>query len=190
MEILEKYMKGSKVRGLAKEYNTSFYNMEKFIGNTCKKLNIVRETNALVQSQIIEKNMPAGKTAVVSYNDPKMINEKFLALLSTDSDGVLSAAEKTYCVMYAQTGNNKKAVQASGLDVGLKTKEHVQKTVDHAIMLRGFYLRHKPIITKAIDTLQEQNLKDLNISKGYVQINLIQSIEELKEVYKNHFGKD
>jgi hypothetical protein len=182
MEILEEYMDGAKVKELAESHNMSIHNMDKFIGRTCKRLNIVRETNALVNAQLLEEKLPEKVSNVrVSYNNPKLINEEFLALLSDEGATALSEAEQLYCVMYAQTGNNKKAIQASGLDAGIKTKEMIQMTVDHAMMLRGFYLRNRPQIASAVSQIQDKILKDLNISKDYVQTNLIQSIEELKE---------
>jgi len=180
-EIFEKYMNGSKVADLALEYNMKFPTMDKFIGLTCKKMNIVRETNALVNAQNM-KEIYKLDTAKVSFIHPETINEEFTKRLSPDDDPLLSEAENIYCVVYAQTGNNPKAMKASGLDAGVKTGEHIQTTVNHALMLRGIYLRNRPKIANAITLQQQQILKDLEITKDYVQSTLVQNIEELKEV--------
>lgn len=181
--ILDDYMSGLKVKDLAEKYNMYFVTMEKFLTITIKKLNMVRETNALVNAQKIEKALSVRgvKSVKVSYNDPKLINEKFLELLSDPESAELNEVEKTYCVMFAQTGNNKKAILAAGLDVAINTTDRIQSTVDHVIMLRGYYLRNRPLVASAINTLQEYNMKALNVDKDFVQLNLVQNIEELRE---------
>ena len=164
-----------------KEGNMNPETMYKFLGNICRKLNIVRQSNALVNNQRIQEKLPAGTVTKVSYNDPELINEEFLSLLAPEGSYDLSNAEQAYCVMMASTGNNIKAITAAGLDGGLKTTEHIVKTMDYAIMIRGNYLRAIPRISAAIKLLQEESLRDININKDYIQIKLLQNIVELEE---------
>lgn len=181
MVILEAYMGGASPSELATTYNIHPESMEKFLGNICRKLNVVRQTNALVNNQRIQEKLPVGTKTKVSYNDPELINEEFLNLLAPEGSYELTGAEQAYCVMMASTGNNIKAITAAGLDGGLKTTEHIVKTMDYAVMLRGNYLRAIPRISAAIKLLQDEALRDVNINKDYVQIKLLQNIEELGE---------
>jgi len=181
MVILEAYMGGTSSAELAIIHNMNPDTMDKFLGNICRKLNIVRQSNALVNNQRIQEKLPAGVVTKVSYNDPELINEEFLSLLAPEGSYELSNSEQAYCVMMASTGNNIKAITAAGLDGGLKTTEHIVKTMDYAIMLRGNYLRAIPRISAAIRLLQEESLRDININKDYIQIKLLQNIVELEE---------
>jgi hypothetical protein len=181
MLILEKYMDGATSSDLAAEYNILQVTMDKFIGNVCRKLNIIRETNALSNAELVQENLPEGTIVQVSYNNPELINSQFLDLLSADGDLTLSEREKAYAFMYAKTGNNVKALVSSGLDIGLKTTEHIQMTIHHALMLRGYFLRQRPMVASAINLLQDEMLSSTAVNKDYLQISLLQQIEELKE---------
>lgn len=181
MLILEEYMGGTSSEELAATHNIHPETMDKFLGNICRRINIVRKTNALVNNQKVREKLPKGVNPKVSYNDPELINKEFLSLLAPDDSYELSGAEQAYCLMMAKTGNNIKAIVASGLDVGIKTTEHIYKTVEYAMMLRGNYLRRIPRIASAISLLQDESLRNININKDFIQIGLLQNIEELRE---------
>ena len=181
MDILDEYMSGVGVPELADTYNIHKETLHKFLGNICRKINIVRQSNALTNSQQIQEKLPKGVIVAPNYSDPELINEEFLSLLAPIESIELSGSEKAYCLMMASTGNNTKALKVAGLDSGLKSTEHIVKTLDYAMMVRGNYLRAIPRIAAAITLLQDESLRDVNINKDYVQIKLLQNIEELGE---------
>lgn len=181
MNILDDYMAGASAKELAVTYNMNSESMEKFIGRVIQKLNVVRQTNALVNNQRILTKLPAGTKTTVSYNDPELINEEFLSLLGEEGAYELTSSEQAYCLMMARTGNNIKALTSSGLDCGLIASTHIVKTLHYAMMLRGNYLRLIPRISSAINLLQDESLRDVSINKDYIQIKILQNIVELEE---------
>lgn len=135
------------------------------------------------------------KISDISRMTIKHINEEFLAKLSKE-DEALSEAEQIYCWIFIHTGNNREALEKSGLDVGLipnleefatpngpRTKRHRKFEVNlrNGLALRGYYLRSKSNIKDYLHSLRERKLEDINVDKGYIQSQLITLIEQMKE---------
>ncbi len=96
---------------------------------------------------------------------------------------MLNEAEHIYAYTYSHTGNNEKAMDAAGLIEDLKYKREgkLRSTHKHVVKLRGMYLRNRPKMNAAISQIQDSIIRNLELDKSYVQTNLIQNIEELKE---------
>jgi len=174
---------------LATKYNVTKNIIVAAVRNFQQDLNNYVETRQLIESQGIDDQVTSTvfKLPGKKSTDAKLINQKFLDLLSHPSDNTLTTEEQTYCWVYTYTNNNTKAIKESKLDAGLDKRQSNRKdnkmasSYSNAIKLRGYYLRNKENISRYITTLREEKLQDLQIDKGYIQSQLVTEIEQLTE---------
>lgn len=167
---------------LSKKYKTPQPTIERLISDHRDAINNKAEMEQLIETGDLSKDtykVKVGKKVVVN---PEVLNSSFLKLLSEDTDTVLTTAESIYAWTYAHLGDNAKAIAEAGLDVALPLNmKGKSKIHGNAVKVRGYYLRRKPNVLKFIKEIQLNHLQDLSIDKSYVQSEIIQQIEMLKE---------
>lgn len=175
-QLLEEYMSGEYTIGqLRDRYNLNDSEaLIKFINGTITRLNIVKETSAI---------NPATQSHYLNYKPTSLVNEPFLELLSPPAASITDE-EMTYCYLYVFTGDNRSAIEQSGLDAGLNHKRIIKDTptYDYALRVRGLLLRNKPNVKAHIDLLRSEKLKDNKIvDKSFVIGELVEQLNQLKE---------
>jgi hypothetical protein len=182
LSILESYSQGQSVVEIAKELSVDSQDVDSYITAFYSNMVNTRQTNALRTSLVASGKASAAKGNKViiksKFRDPNNINEDFLSKLSDWDSTSPSDAEHHYAYTYGHTGNNKRALKEAGLLAKHTSPSSTLSSMNH---MRGVYLRDKPIVDSIIKSIQKENLDRLNVDKDYVQTNLIQNIEELKE---------
>lgn len=171
-EILKAYAEGVSVADIAKGVSRDTQDISKFIQTTLKGMNTIRETNDL----IVTKNNPNLLKNQQGPAPTKFITPSFLSAIETQGN--------QYAYYFAQTNDNKFALEQSGLDVGLPAK--LKKTTrDYVYRIRGQFLREIPEIHTYLKDDMERRCKEYSIEKPQVQMELMHQIEELKELSVN-----
>ena len=120
--------------------------------------------------------------SVVRFNAKSDHNKEFLTLISPEEEPTLTEQEQTYAILYSNTGNNEYALTESGLAVGLTLKKGLlEGNAVNNFRLRGYFLRSKSNVNRYILELRERKITDLNLNKNYIQMHLVQIIEQLQE---------
>jgi len=165
-KILEMYMSGCDIDEICKDVARDKGNVTKFINHTITSLNTVKETRELVTTT----NIPKPTT---SASSSQFITPQFLSLIESNGE--------MYAYYFAQTGDNHFALHQSGLDVGIY-KGMSKKTKDYISRVRGQFLRDIPHLRKIIQREQDRRINEYNLEKPQVQMELVNQIEELKEL--------
>lgn len=175
--ILDLYIYGNMTtREIAEEVKTTPKAVEHVISRLYKDFQNIRETKLLVLSS---SRPDLFETMKSTYIDPDNINESFLALLSEEDSPVLTDHEVIFCHVFVDTGDDVKAIKEAKMAVGLKGARGGNVPLA-AMRARAYYLKKKPNITNYISSIRKDNLKVLKESKEYLQANLIDLIEQLK----------
>jgi hypothetical protein len=179
-DILRRYRAGEAALSIANSYNISEEQLRNFISTEIKSLNTIQETNKLIQEQ-------QGLPMRAQRNPSELMNERFLQEVPDRIDA--------YLYYFAITGSNIHALKHSGLDSFLPAKIP-EETKRYALSIRGHYLRSLPGSADLVNQLRDQKLRDANIEKPYVQSELIDQIEQMKELsiddpknYRGHMLK-
>lgn len=166
--ILKQYSEGVPVSEISKQVSKNRNNISKFIQSTLKSMETVRETNDLiVGTHTVALKKQQGGTPT------KFLTANFLTLCETNAD--------IYAYYFAQTGDNKFALDESGLAVGIP-KNMRKSTKDYVYRIRGQFLRDIATVKAIIKEEQDRRIKEYNIEKPQVQMELVNQIEQLKEV--------
>ena len=180
--ILQHYIKGLSFQEIAEKVGSKKRIVEHWIQDIYEALVDRRETNGL--KSVLSKKEKALKVhdaktlSKSTFKNPKYINEQFLNQLSDWESEVANDAEHAYAYTYAHTGNNIKSLEAANLIYSKRNPTPSSRAMDK---MRGIYLREKPVVKNLITAIQQDHLKGLDLNKDYIQTNLVQNIEELKE---------
>jgi hypothetical protein len=179
-DIIRRYRAGEPALSIAKRYKTTEESIRDFLSTEIKALTTVQETNKLIQEQ-------QGLPMRVQKNPTELMNQSFLDAIPDRIDA--------YLYYFAVTGSNLHALKHSGLD-GWFPAKIPEETKKYALSIRGHHLRSLPGSAELIQELRDKKLKDANIQKPYVQSELIDQIEQMKELsiddpknYRGHMLK-
>lgn len=175
-KILEEYLNCKlSIQDIADKYEVSYKSVESFISTLYKKFQNVRETKVLLNTQ---SNLKYFQQIQKNHLDPNRINEEFLQSLSEPDSLVLTDQELMYCELFSSDGDEVKAIESSGLHIGLtKNKD---KSYYDSIKLRSFYLRRKLNVAEYLKSLQKQRVQVLSSGKEHLQSELLSLIEKLR----------
>lgn len=177
-DIMRRYRLGEPLADIGKQHDVDPKLLTTFISTEIKGLSTIQESNKLIQSQ--------NNLVNVAINPTNVMNEKFLADIPDRAE--------TYAFYYAMTGSNEHALKESGLDKYVP-KGVGAKTLKYTLATRGRYLRSLPSVYKLINEIRDQRIIDSDIGKPMVQSELIEQIEQLKELsaddpkYRGHLLK-
>ena len=166
-KILKDYSEGVPVSTIAQEANRDSAVISTFISKTLQRMNVIRDTNDL------KGNIKYAKNLTVSNASCKFITQPFLDLVEEKAE--------VYAYYYGQTGDNKFSLDQSGLSIGIIPKLP-RTTKDYVYRIRGQYLRDIPQIKKYIRSIQDEKIREYRLEKPQVQMEIVQQIEELKEI--------
>jgi hypothetical protein len=165
---------------IATKHSISEGALEDFIRTIYRKFLNAKETKALIGSQSSNPNYTA--SIIKNHVSAEVINEGFLAKLSTDED-VLTDAEILFSEFLLEYGDDVKAIEKSKLNIGLKKycgKGNVNTEYADALIMRSFYLKRKPNISLYIADQKKKNIAVLKDGKEYLQSSLIGLIDQLR----------
>lgn len=169
--ILQKYSEGVPVTEIAASVSRDKHEVSRFIQKTLSNMTAIKETNLLANTTCTSEILRMQGKAPA-----KFITTTFLSLIEDNAE--------VYAYYYAQTGDNQFALIQSGLDVGIAN--NVKKvTKDYIYRIRGQFLRDIPLVRDIIRTEQDRRISEYNIEKPQVQMELVNQIEELKELAAN-----
>ena len=173
LKLLSEYVQeGTDHTALAEKYNLHPLQLRNFISTFRDKLNNTYELNYLINTQ--KTVMP--QTSIDKALSRSFVEEKLKDLLSPAESSVLTEAEQVYGWVYAKTGSNDTALKESGFTTALKVKDTARKN------LLGMLLREKPNLAQFITEQQQINIERSEVTKKYVQSELVRQVEQLKEM--------
>ena len=152
----------------------------KFFGS----LKDILETETLVAAQAADSQTIrlATKDTIKLYKNQKLIdkdiNANFIEKISLKNDTVLTQEEIMFCYLLVHEGDEKAALESSGLAGGLTKSLAGYK---RAIKLRCLMLKGKRNLIRYINELQINYAKDLNIGKESIQTEIIKQLRQLTE---------
>lgn len=171
-QILKQYAEGVPVEQIARSVSRDTNDITKFIQYQLRGMNTIRETNDL----IVTKNNPKLLKNQQGPTPTKFITPSFLSAIETQGS--------VYAYYFAQTQDNKFALEQSGLHTGLPAKLK-QSTKDYVYRIRGQFLRDIPEIKQYLKDDMDRKIKEYNIEKPQVQMELMNQIDQLKELAVN-----
>lgn len=177
-DILRRYRQGETLVSIAKDKKLEIASLKIFVASEIKNLTTIQEINKLT---LDSKGL---KTTAV--NPTSLLNEKFLEQVDD--------AKEAYAFYYAMTGSNEHALRESGLDKWLPLGL-AANTKRYTLSVRGKFIRDLPGIQKYINEIRDSRLRDMDLGKPYIQSELVEQIEQLKEVsgddpkYRGHLLK-
>ena len=127
--------------------------------------------------------MPSGqlvRALITRYVQPDL--EK---LLSPPTAEALTEQEIFYAWVYVNSGSNGIAMKESGFTKVLAKKQQTEVYQN----LIGIFLREKQNVTHYISELKKEWVKNPDVSKKYVQSELIRQVEQLKEICASDTGQ-
>lgn len=167
-QILKKYTEGIPVTEIASSVSRDTSEINSQITQMLNGLTAVKDTNDLLHVKCTSDLRKAqGATPT------RFLSADFLYKLETSAE--------IYAYYYAQTGDNKFALEQAGLDGGTTIKMPKQ-TRDYIFRIRGQYIRDIPSVKKYIQEIQDKKIAEYKCEKPQVQMELVTQIEELKEV--------
>lgn len=167
-QILLKYSEGVPVSEIAASVSRDTKEISKLIQGHLKNMVAIRETNDLiVGTHTAALKMQMGKTP------NKFITSSFISSLENNAE--------MYAYFYSQTGDNKFALEQSGLDVGIP-KNMKKSTKEYVYRIRGQFIRDLAPVKEIIRIEQDRRIAEYHIAKPQVQMELVNQIEELKEL--------
>lgn len=161
---------------IAKKYCTSSSNVNTIVSRHYKALCQVRETKNLITTQKIDNFKYSGVL------DTEKINEEFLQLLSEPDSVTLSDNEMMFCELYNDNGDEIRALEEAGLNVGLSKRERDRDRdqYEQSLRLRAFYLRRKPNVGTYLNKLKSAKIQKIINGKEFIQNELLEVVERLK----------
>lgn len=190
--IIEDYLSAQLTsQQLADKYQVTIPATDRIIERHYKSLKNIKETRFLLTNNPNSNkpiNQMANKTVSAVYKilfTDGSTTEEFLERISSDEDLTLTNWEAAFCHNYIYSTNEIDALEKSGLAIGLIKSEEVggehRNNYNKACKLRSTYLRRKPNIAKEIRRIQDSYLRDIGITKEFIQSEYIREIEELRE---------
>lgn len=164
-DILRRYKLGETAATISADMGLNPDSTKEFIANEIKGLSTIQETNKLISCA---EGLP-----VTPINPTTLMNDKFLE----DVDD----KKEVYAYYYAMTGSNTHALKESGLDKYLP-RGIAAKTKGYTLGIRGKYLRDLPGMQKYINDIRDMRVRDLDLSKSFIQSELVEQLEQLKEL--------
>ena len=164
-DILRRYRLGETLVSIANLKNLSLDILKVFVSSEIQGLSTIQEINKLT-------NEARGLITTVR-NPTALMNEKFLDCVD---DG-----KEVYAFYYAMTGSNEHALEQAGLDKWIPTGAGA-KTKRYTLSVRGKFIRDLPGIQEYINEIRDKRLKDMDLGKPYIQSELVEQIEQLKEI--------
>jgi len=169
--VLLKYSEGVPLSEIAEAVSRDKRDVSKFIQSTLKNMNVVRETNTLNQRETTKQVlMLDGK------HPSHLLTPQFLSLVETNGS--------MYAYYFAATGDNRFAIDQSGFNIGIHQSMR-KATKDYVYRIRGQFLRDVPYIRSLIQEEQEKRIKEYRLEKPEIQMELVNQIQELKEVVQD-----
>jgi hypothetical protein len=178
-DILRRFKLGQSYGEIGKSKDIPEVSIKEFIELELRNLNVVAETQRLI-------NTGSVTLSTIKKSPKGFLNEDFLDKVDD--------AKEAYAFHYAMTGSNEVALAQSGLDQGFP-KAIRKEVLRHALAVRGKYMRELPGIQEYINEIREKKIKDLDITKVYIQSELVEQIDQLKELagdnarYRGHILK-
>ena len=172
-EIIAKYIRGTTVKELAKEYHFTETRIVEMIEEHSRDLVNARETNAIVLGNTYHNQ------SVERLKKTEVLNEEFLSLLSPPTSPNLSEEEALFCWLYVHKGDSEEAIEEAGLNIGLFKSQRV--TYKRGILTRSIYLQNKTNIAQYIKELREAKYHSDDITKKYVQELILDEIDKIKQ---------
>jgi hypothetical protein len=177
-KVLNRYKLGETIGDIAKSLKVDLDTTKDFIAKEITGLTTVREINKLTEEA---RGLP-----MTPINPSTLMNTKFLE----DVDD----KKEVYAYYYAMTGSNEHALKESKLDLYLPRSITV-KTKRYTLGVRGKFIRDLPGIQSYINDIRDMRVKDLRLDKPFIQSELVEQLEQLKELagddpkYRGHLLK-
>ena len=166
------FLFGLDYKELTEKYGVSYTTLRNGVKLYRERLNSAYELNYMANIQKTQVDDKAIQKAL----QVTFISDTLQDMLSDDHTEVLTDHELMYCYLFANTGSNEMALKESQLIKCLT------ETTPIRVRYLGMFLREKPNIKHFIQVLQKEKIAQLDASKERVQSELIQQIEQLKEI--------
>lgn len=167
-QILLKYSQGIPVAEIAESVSRDRKEISNYIQGMLQDMSSIKETNELLQVRC-----SADLKRVQGSTPTRFLTSDFLSKVDEKAE--------IYAYYYAHTGDNKFSLEQSGLDQGIAPRVSKQSK-DYILRIRGQYLRDIPSIKQYIKEIQDQRIAEYHIEKPQIQMELVNQVEELKEV--------
>jgi len=183
LQVILLYTNGKTYKEIADELGWTELSIKREIAKHFEALKVLISTENLIASQTLDDKGVTGsiqsKSLFTSQKKiDKDINEKFLSLLSSERDAVLSQEEIFFCYLLVHEGDELKALHDSGLASGLVKRNTSYK---RAAKLRILMLKGKRNLIRYISNLQISYAKEMNLNKESIQSEIISQLRQLKE---------
>jgi len=183
LQVILLYTNGKTYKEIADELGWTELSIKREIAKHFEALKVLISTENLIASQTLDDKGVTGsiqsKSLFTSQKKiDKDINEKFLSLLSSERDSVLTQEEIFFCYLLVHEGDELKALHDSGLASGLVKRNTSYK---RAAKLRILMLKGKRNLIRYISNLQISYAKEMNLNKESIQSEIISQLRQLKE---------
>jgi hypothetical protein len=171
-EILREYKNGDSLQTIADKYRLPCKSLEIFINEEYQQFLVAKETRALLFQGPEKKQAQQYR----ELKKPSFVSEEFMKKVE-------EGAWESYAFTFAISDDNKRALQEADLLCGLlKPRGKLSANYNNAVKLRGQYLRSLPHVREEIDRVKLALIKDKNIDVPYLQSELVQQLDQLKEI--------
>lgn len=182
--IVRRFSNGESSESISEDTGWTVESIKTEVQKMFRSMKNILETEALVASQkgdMIGTQVKTVAKMQLYRNQQKIdedINEKFIEKLSLKNDTILTKEEMMFCYLLVHEGDEKSALENSGLAEGLATGVPGYK---RAMKLRILMLKGKRNLIKYINDLQINYAKDLNIGKESIQTEILKQLRQLTE---------
>lgn len=173
-EIMEEMIQGRRLIDICSDRKIDYH-------STQRKLNSFRDClNTAWELHTIMKVKEGGMTQEQVDNAlvTRYLQPSLAPFLSKANCSTLTEQEIVYCWVYVNSGSNNVALRESGFSDLIKDTKNRTAYMN----LLGIFLREKLNVAKYIEALQKSLIENTDVSKQYVQSELIKQVEQLKEV--------
>lgn len=172
-EILDKYLKGATTPMLSAEFNYSEDKIIQMIEEHYRDVVNAKEAHALAISDSNGSSVIHEKLKMIDT-----ITDDFLSLLSPHDSPTLTEEEALFAWVYVHKGDSVEAVEEAQLAIGLFPDRPV--TYRRGVLTRSIYLQNKANIAQYIKELREKKYYTEDITKQYIQEQLLEQIAQMK----------
>jgi len=174
-QVLVEYLKNDlSNKQIGHIYGLSASQIDHMTSQLWTKFQNIKEAKMLAHART-----PIGEVLARTYSSVDGINKSFLSKLSKEQE-LLTDNELLFCEFLLEFGDEVKAVEKSGLNVGLSTGDRA--SYKEGCRIRAMYLKKKENIKAYIYEMRKRNLEVLKSDgKEYIQSNLVQLIEQLSK---------
>jgi hypothetical protein len=172
-EILDKYLKGTTTSELSLQYNYTEDKLIQMLEEHYRDIVNAKEAHSLCITDNQGYNPIHEKLKAV-----ETITDDFLSLLSPPNSPTLSEEEALFSWILVHKGDAVEAVEEAGLSLGL-FKDRAP-TYRRGILTRSLYLQNKNNISQYIKTLRDEKYQTEEITKQYIQQELLEQISQMK----------